>query len=301
MEIVFLGTTGPIPTERRNLSSIFMEYLNEHFLFDCGEGTQRQMRIAGINFMRIDRVFITHLHADHFLGLGGLIQSMDFLERKRPLNIYGPKGLKNTINHMLSMGTFRLDSLELNAYEINEGIILKGKNYTISCTNTDHTPDSLAYCFDEDPKRRFLKKKALDLGVPEGRMFSKLQDGETVVVHRKKITPDDVLSDPIPGRKIVYTGDTRVCENVIKLAENADILIHDGTFSHDEIENVKKAGHSTAKQAAEVAKIANVKKLYLTHVSQRYTDARLLEKEARGIFPESYVAEDFMRVKVERH
>ncbi len=301
MEVVFLGTTGPIPTEKRGLSSILIEYLNENFLFDCGEGTQRQMRIAGINFMRIEKIFITHLHADHFLGLGGLIQSMDFLERKRPLNIYGPKGIENTIHHMLSMGTFKLDSLELNTYEIDEGIVLKGKNYTISCAHTDHTPNSLAYCFEEDPKRKFLKKKALEFGVPEGKMFSRLQNGESIAIHGKKITPEDVLSDPVPGRKVVYTGDTRMCNNVIKISENADILLHDGTFSEEEKDNVKKAGHSTAKQAGEVAKRANVRKLYLTHISQRYTDPKILENEAREVFPESYVAEDFLRIKVGKH
>ncbi len=301
MEIVFLGTTGTIPTEKRNLSSLLIEYLNEYFLFDCGEGTQRQMRIAGINFMRIDHIFITHLHADHFLGLGGMIQSMDFLERTRTLNIYGPKGMKETMDHMLSMGTFQLDSLKVKVHEIDEGIVLKGENYTISCVRSDHTTYSLAYCFEENAKRRFLKKKALELGVPEGRLFSRLQRGESVTVNGKKINPEQVMSRPIPGRKVVYTGDTRVCESILRLSENADILIHDGTFSHKEVENAKKAYHSTTKQAAELAKKANVKRLYLTHISQRYTDPKPLEEEAREIFPESYVAEDFMRVKIPKH
>lgn len=301
MEITFLGTTGTIPTEKRGLSSILLDYLNEHFLFDCGEGTQRQMRLAGINFMKIDKIFITHLHADHFLGLGGMIQSMDFLERTRPLEIYGPMGMKDTMHHMLSMGTFKLDFLELPVHEIDEGVVLKGDRYTISCVRTEHTSYSLAYCFQEDPKRKFLKQKAFSLGIPEGKLFSKLQRGETIELKGKKITPDQVLSDPIPGRKVVYTGDTRACESVIELAKNADILIHDGTFSHEEVENTEKANHSTVVQAAEVAKKANVKKLYLTHISQRYTDSKPLGREAREIFKESYVAEDFMRVKVERH
>ncbi|HDI72697.1 MAG: ribonuclease Z [Candidatus Altiarchaeales archaeon] len=303
MELIFLGTSGCVPTKERGLSSILLDYLNEYFLFDCGEGTQRQMRIAGINFMRIDKVFVTHLHADHFLGLGGMIQSMDFLERTRPLDIYGPRGLEKTMEHMLSMGTFKLDSLEVRVHEIDEGVVLKGDRYTISCARTMHTNHSLAYCFEEDPKRKFLKQKAISLGIPEGRLFSKLQRGETIELKGKKITPDQVLSDPIRGRKVVYTGDTRVCNSVIELAKNADILIHDGTYSHEDIEreSVKKAGHSTAKQAAEVAKKANVKKLYLTHISQRYPDAKPLEREAREVFKESYVAEDFMKVRVERH
>lgn len=301
MELVFLGTSGCVPTRERGLSSILLDYLNEYLLFDCGEGTQRQMRIAGINFMRIDKVFVTHLHADHFLGLGGMIQSMDFLERTRPLEIYGPRGTKDTMSHMLSMGTFKLDSLEVRVHEIDEGVVLKGDRYTISCARTIHTSHSLAYCFEEDPKRKFLKEKALSLGIPEGRLFSRLQRGEAIELKGKKITPDQVLSDPIHGRKIVYTGDTRVCKSVIEMAKNADILIHDGTYSHEDIESIKKADHSTAKQAADVAKKANVKRLYLTHISQRYPDAKPLEREAREVFKESYVAEDFMKVRVERH
>jgi ribonuclease Z len=301
MEITFLGTSGCVPTKERNLSSVILEYLGEFFLFDCGEGSQRQMRFAGINFMRIDNVFITHLHADHFLGLGGLIQSMDFLERTRTLEIYGPEGLKETMEHMLSMGTFQMDCMSVNVHEINPGIVREGERYVVTCDRTMHTRNSLAYCLEEKPKRKFLKKKALELGIPEGRLFSKLQMGEAVEFKGRRIAPDQVLSKPIPGRKMVYTGDTRVCDSVIKLAENADVLIHDGTFSHEDLENIEKAGHSTVKQAAEVAKNANVKKLFLTHISQRYTDAKKLEEEAREIFPESYVAEDLMRVKVPKH
>ncbi|MBN2014790.1 MAG: ribonuclease Z [Candidatus Altiarchaeota archaeon] len=301
MEIVFLGTSGCVPTKERNLSSVFLEYLEENFLFDCGEGTQRQMRFAGINFMRIDNVFITHLHADHFLGLGGLIQSMDFLERTKPLEIHGPEGLKETIDHMLSMGSFQMDSMSVEVHEIQPGLVKEGERYMITCARTEHTRNSLAYCFEEKPKRKFLKKKALALGVPEGRLFSRLQKGYSIEVEGKTIEPDQVLSKPIPGRKVIYTGDTRVCESVIKLAEDADILIHDGTFSHKDLENIEKAGHSTTVQAAEVAKKANVKKLFLTHISQRYTDPKKLEAEAREVFPETYVAEDLMRITVGKH
>jgi ribonuclease Z len=298
MEIVFLGTAGTIPTEKRNLSAVLLDYLGEYFLFDCGEGSQRQMRIAGINFMRIDNVFITHLHADHFIGLAGMIQSMDFLERKKPLEIYGPAGLEDTMEHMLSMGTFKLDSLELQVHEIDEGTVLKGERYSISCARTEHMKRSLAYCFHEDSKRTFLKKKALSLGIPEGKLFSLLQKGHSVEYKGKKYTPDMVLDHPIPGRKVVYTGDTRACKSVTDLAQGADVLIHDATYSKQETEALEKSDHSTAEQAAQVAKKAGVGKLYLTHISQRYPDAKNLEDEAREVFPESYVAEDFMRLKI---
>lgn len=301
MEIVFLGTSGCIPTENRNLASVLIKYLGEPYLFDCGEGTQRQMRFAKINFMRIDHIFITHLHADHFLGLGGMIQSMDFLERNRDLNIYGPPGTKNTIDALINLGTFKLESFKINIVEIEEGLVYDGSNFTVSAAPTVHTRGSIAYCFEENPHRRFLKKKALSLGIPEGGLFSKLQKGHNVKVNGKTFKPDDVLSNAIAGRKVVYTGDTRVTDSVIKLAENADILIHEATFSEEEVENTKEAFHSTTKQAALVAKRANVGTLYLIHFSQRYTESDILEAEAREVFEETYVAEDLMRVKVKKH
>jgi ribonuclease Z len=298
MEIVFLGTAGAIPTEKRSLPAIFLQHLGEYILFDCGEGCQRQMRMAKINFMKINNIFITHMHADHFMGLPGLIQSMDFFDRTKPLEIYGPKGIKDTVNHILSLGTFRPDRLEIQVHEIDEGVILKGERYSISCARTEHTNASLAYCFQEDAKRTFIKKKALELGIPEGALFSKLQRGQSVEYKGKKFTPDQVLDEPIPGRKMVYSGDTRMCQSVIDLAKGADILIHDGTYSKDDEDVIDRADHSTAEQAAEVAKKANVGKLYITHISQRYPDVSILEKEARKVFPESYIAEDFMRIKL---
>lgn len=301
MEITFLGTSGCIPTEKRGLSAVAVDFLGELLLFDCGEGTQRQMRQIGLNFMRLDHVFLTHLHADHFLGLGGMIQSMDFLARERPLNIYGPPGVSETVRALLTLGTFQLETFKVNAHEVSPGLVLDGGRYTVSCAKTVHTKGSVAYCFEEKAHRKFDKPKALALGIPEGRLYSKLQDGETVSVNGKTFTPDDVLDDPVPGRKLVYTGDTRPSRNVVKLAQGADVLIHDSMFSDEDEENTKEAAHSTAAQAAQVAKEAGAKKLYLTHISQRYTEPAKLEAEAREIFPESYVAEDLMRVKVLKH
>ncbi|MBM3308639.1 MAG: ribonuclease Z [Candidatus Altiarchaeales archaeon] len=304
MEVIFLGTSGCVPTETRNLSSILVNYLNQPYLFDCGEGTQRQMRLAGVNFMKIDHIFLTHLHADHFLGLGGMIQSMDFMERTRELNIYGPKETEETINKLLSAGTFILDHLTVKVHEIQPGLVLDDSKFTITCAKTIHTSNSLAYCFEEKSHRKFLKQKALSLGVPEGRLFSQLQEGREVTVKGKTIKPEDVLDIPIVGRKVVYTGDTRPCNNVIKLAENADLLIHDGTFSHEEKQLVEESAHTTNVQAAEIAIKANVKKLYLTHISQRYPkkeDIKKMVEEARKIFKQTYIAEDLQKVEVEKH
>lgn len=301
MEIIFLGTSGCVPTKERNLPGLVIRYLGEPYLFDPGEGTQRQMTHSGVSFMKIDHIFITHLHADHFLGLGGMIQSMDFLERTRELNIYGPKGLKGTIDNLLTLGTFVLENFRINVHEIGAGKIYENNKVRVTCARTIHTKNSIAYCFEEKAHRKFLKQKALDLGIPEGRLFSKLQGGETVEYNGKKVTPDQVLSDPVLGRKVVYTGDTKPAEDVIKLAKNADVLIHEATIAHEDVESMKDMFHSTTKQAAEVAKKANAGKLFLVHISQRYTEPDKLEKEAREIFKESYVASDLMKVKVEKH
>lgn len=301
MEVIFLGTSGCIPTENRGLSAVALEYLGELFLFDCGEGTQRQMRFADLNFMRLDHIFLTHLHADHFLGLGGMIQSMDFLERDMVLNIYGPPGTADTMDSLLNLGTFHLDNFMVKTHEVEEGKVYDGKRFSVTCAKTIHTKNSVAYLFEEHPHRKFDKPKALALGIPEGRLFSRLQKGQAVEADGKKFSPDDVLGEPIAGRRMVYTGDTRPSKNVVELANGADILIHECMFSAEDEEATQDAAHSTTKQAAQVAKDAGVGKLYLTHISQRYTEPGKLEAEAREIFPESYIAKDLLRVKVGKH
>jgi len=301
MKITFLGTSGCIPTIERGLPSVLLEYLGEIFLFDCGEGTQRQMRFGKINFMKLDHVFLTHLHADHFLGLGGMIQSMDFLERDRDLNIYGPEGVTETIEKLTNLGTFSLDHFKVKTHEIGPGVVLENKRYTVTAERTIHTKNSLAYCFEEKPHRKFDKPKALALGIPEGRLFSKLQGGEPVEVDGKKFKPEDVLDDPIAGRKIVYTGDTRPSKKIAKFAHGADVLIHEAMYSHEDVEATDDSAHTTTVQAAEIAKAADVGKLYLIHFSQRYTEPAQLEEEARKIFLESHAAYDLLEVPVEKH
>ncbi len=301
MEVTFLGTSGCIPTEKRGLSAVHLDYLGEHILFDCGEGTQRQMRMAGLNFMNLKNIYITHMHADHFLGLGGMMQSMDFLERKDPITIHGPQGIEESVEKLLTLGTFHLDHLTVKVNEVGEGKVFRGERYAITAANALHSRASLAYCFTEDPHRRFQKQTALDLGVPEGRLFSRLQDGETVEVAGKAITPEMVLSPPINGRKMVYTGDTRPCQSIVELAKGADLLIHESMFSHEDVEATKDAAHSTTVQAAEVAKKAGVKQLALTHISQRYTEPEKLLSEAKAIFPNTIIAEDFLKIQIPKH
>ena len=300
MEIIFLGTAGTVPTETRSHPAVVLEHLQEYFLFDCGEGTQRQMRLAKINPMRIDRIFITHLHADHILGLGGLIRSLDFMGRGKELYIYGPGGIEEILRHVISIGIYRPHHFDVKIGVVEKGVVMEGKGYTITSAPTKHTENvnSVAYCFEEHSKRTFLKQKALDLGVPEGRLFSRLQHGHSVEIGGKVITPDDVLSDPIAGRKVVYTGDTKPCEGVMKLAENADVLIHDACLDSSLEAKAAAYGHSTARQAAEVAKKAKAKLLFLIHHSPRYKDLSILEEEAKAVFENSVAAVDFLTYQV---
>ena len=301
MELTFLGTSGCIPTKYRGLSAIHIDYLGETMLFDCGEGTQRQMRCGGLNFMHLTSVFITHHHADHFMGLGGMLQSMDFLERETPLLIYGPLGTEELVNKILSLGSFQLDYLKVVTKDVCEGEVHRGERYTVSAYKTVHSKTSLGYVFTEDPHRVFQRETALKLGVPEGILFSKLSAGETVDVKGKTITPDMVLAPPILGRKVVITGDTRPCRATVDAARDADILVHEAMFSEIDKDATQDAAHSTTVDAAKIAAQADVKKLYLTHISQRYTDPEVLEAEAQGHFPASYVASDLLKVKIEKH
>jgi len=228
MQIIFLGTGGSIPTRERGLSSLIIEYLNQLYLFDCGEGTLRQMmkystKNNKLNFMDIDNVFITHFHADHILGLGGLIHSMNFLERKKELNIYGGKGIKDVVEKILMVNSnnnqITLRNFKINIHQVSEGLIFEEEKFKIYSFKTLHTEESFGYVFEEKEKRKFIKEKALALGIPESRLYSELQRGKTINFKGKIITPDDVLSEPIKGRKVVYTGDTMPCENVIKFSQ----------------------------------------------------------------------------------
>lgn len=296
--IHFLGTGGSWPTIQRNVSAIAIKRGGEIILFDCGEGTQRQFQKSKLSYMQITKIFITHFHGDHFLGLPGFIQTLQLNDREQPLHIYGPVGTKKIVDTIIHLGYFK-PSYEIFAYDLKGNEEIKFEEYKIKCTKACHNVPSLAYSLIENERPgKFNKEKALKLGIPEGRLFSKLQKGETIEINGKIIKPSMVLGKPRPGRKITITGDTMPCNNIIKIAEKSDVLIHDATFDSSMEERAKEYGHSTAMQAAIIAKMANVEKLYLTHISPRYKNAKLLEEEARQIFPNSYVANDFMEVEV---
>lgn len=299
MELIFLGTSSAIPTSHRSHSAIALKAFGEIMLLDCGEGTQLQMSKSKISPMKITKIFLTHFHGDHILGLPGIIQSMAFRGRKEPLHIFGPKGLIPLINNVRNFGYYSL-TFEIYMHEISEGTILEEENYKISCCPMKHSVLNFAYKIEEKRRPKFIKEKALSLGVKPGPDFGKLQQGIPVDVENRTIMPHQVLGEERKGRIIVYSGDTSPTEQMVKFAEGADILIHESTFEGTYEDKSYETGHSTSKQAAQIAKKANVKKLFLTHISTRYKKSNSLEAEAREIFKNSEVAEDFMHVEVKR-
>ncbi len=296
--IYFLGTGGSWPSSERNVSATAIKRGGEILLFDCGEGTQRQIQKSALSYMQITKIFITHFHGDHFLGLPGLLQTLQLNDRKEELHVYGPQGMDKLLYQILHLGYFT-PAYNVIAHELKGGDAVHFDGYTVRCTDAVHNVPALSYTLEEDSRPgRFNKKRALELGVPEGRMFGRLQRGQAVEVDGRTITPEMVLGEPRPGRKITISGDTAPYEAFIEFAKGSDVLIHDATTDSSLKEKANEYGHSTARQAAEIALKAGVEKLYLTHISPRYRDAKPLEKEAREVFEQSYVAHDFMEVEV---
>ena len=298
MRIVFLGTGSGWPTKKRNVSSIAVENRGDVMLMDCGEGTQRQMLYTPISFMKISRILVSHFHGDHILGIPGLIQSMALAGRERPLFIVGPEGTEDMVNKLLSLGDFK-KSFDVHAIFMNDGDVIDVGNHMIRAAAVKHTVPTLAYSIEEKERAgRFYREKAISLGVPEGPAFGKLQRGESVLVNGRAIMPEEVMGPSRAGIKIVYSGDTAPCDSLRELANGADILIHEATFSGEMKEKAMEFGHSTSIQAAEIAKKAGVKRLILTHISPRYEDAGILLSEAKAVFKETYLAEDLMEFPV---
>ena len=299
LSVVFLGTAGSVPTPQRSLPAIAIKRKSELILFDCGEGLQRQMIKAGVSFHRKTKVFITHMHGDHVLGLPGLLQTMSLMDREKKLEIYGPPGIEAFVKAIQETVQFVL-TFSIYVKEIEKtGVVCEEKGYEVQAIWVVHSIPTLAYALVEKPRPgRFYPEKAKSLGVPEGPLWSKLQHGSVVELPADKqiVKPEDVLGPLRPGRKIVYTGDTRPTRNLIKFAKNADLLIHETTLDDELLERAQKEGHSTPSGAAETAKKANAKWLVLTHTSARYKDTSLLLEQARKIFSKVDVAEDFMKI-----
>jgi len=296
MEIVFLGTSAMQPTKERNHPGIFLQYKGQGILFDCGEGIQRQLRIAGIKLTSITKIFITHWHGDHVLGLPGLIQSMGASEYTGTLQIYGPRGTRKNLETLNGLFAGK-EVVDYVAHDVERGTIVDEDDYSVEAEEMKHGTPCLGYAFVEKDSRRILMDKVKKLKITEGPIIGQLQHGEKVKVNGKVISPDDV-SVIVPGRKVAYATDTRPCNGLLKLAKHADVLLLESTYKSDMLDKAKEHMHMTAKEAAQVANQAEVKKLYLVHFSQRYKNVQELEEDARDIFDNTEAAEDFMRVVV---
>jgi ribonuclease Z len=300
MRLIFLGTSAAVPTLKRSLPATILQCSAEQWIFDCGENIQRQMMASKISFHKKTKIFLTHLHGDHVLGLPGLLQTMALMDRKNPLQIYGPVGIKNfldccqqTLNAEL---TYSVEIKEITKPEI----ITDEEGYVIEAIKSNHTIESYSYIFEEKPHPgEFFPEKALAQGLPEGERWSKLQKGETITLpDGKTVKPEEVMGPKRPGRKIVYTGDTMPFEDFAKAAKGADVIIHDCTFDDALTAKAEVNGHSTASQAAGQAKAAESKMLVLTHISARYPYTELLLEQAKKVFENTIMAEDFLTIEL---
>jgi len=300
LRVIFLGTAGSVPTLQRSLPAILIKRKGEQIMFDCGEGTQRQMMKAKTGFHRKMKIFITHLHGDHILGLPGIMQTMALLDRERKLEVYGPPGIKNFVEAIRETVQFTL-TFPIEIHEIdNAGVVCDEEEYMVQAVWANHVIPNLMYALVEKPRPgKFYPAKAKVLGVPEGPLWSKLQRGQKVKLPNGHVVkPEQVVGPSRPGRKIVYTGDTRPFKGLVKFAVDADLLIHDATLDDELVERAEEDGHSTPSQAAEHAQKARVKQLILTHISARYRDTSVLLEQAQKTFKNTRVAEDFMEIEI---
>jgi ribonuclease Z len=295
-----LGTSCMVPTKERNVQAIYVEYKGEGILFDCGEGTQRQMNIAGINRNKVRKILLTHWHGDHVSGLIGLLQTISNNENPQKVTVFGPKGTNERIAHLLRSVSFEDNRMELEIKELNpSGVetIWQGEDYIIQAAYLDHKIPCLGYGLVEKDKRKINMAKAKKLGLREGPFVGKLQQGHSVTFKGQAIHPDDV-SHLEKGKKLSIILDTLPCTNAYELAREADILIAESAYTSEMEEKSLEYKHMTTKQAALIATNANVKKLIITHFSQRYKTAKDLEEEIKTFFPESQAAFDFMKIKL---
>jgi ribonuclease Z len=301
IEITFLGTTAGIPTKSRNHASIYLKYRSENefcYLFDCGEGTQRQLLFAGLNFMRINDIFITHWHADHFAGLFGLVETMNLEGRKKPLRIFGPEAEK-FVELFLELGYsskgFEIIPKNVEFEGVEEQKLMEENEFYVSTIPVKHSIPAVAYAFVEKDRIKIDKAKAKKLGLPEkGPLYKKIKEKGSAIFKGKKIKLDDIALIE-KGKRIVYSGDTLPCKNIVKIAKDADLLIHDSTFFMDIFDKSYK--HATFEDVLKVAKEANTKEIILTHISRRYQDLEELKEKIKDQ-KNVRIAKDFMKVVI---
>ncbi len=296
MQLTILGTSAMVPTKARNHSAALLVHNGEGILVDCGEGTQRQLKAAGISQAKITRICISHWHGDHVLGLPGLLMTISQGGYSGTLNIYGPRGTKQKFAAMLNTFVFDM-RMKVVVNEVIKGLAFETDELSVSAQPLEHGISCLGWRVEEKERRRIHLKAAKELGIPEGPLMGKLQRGEEVTVKGKTISPRDVTYI-VKGKTVAFITDTAPCENAHILAENADLLICEASYGSDLEEKAEEHTHMTAAQAAKLAKQADVAKLVITHFSARYANVKPLLQEARAVFKETTAAEDLMHLDV---
>lgn len=299
MEITFLGTSAQVPTKQRNVSGLFLKYKTQGILFDCGEGTQRQMNIAGINRLHVTKILLSHWHGDHTVGIIGLLQTIGSTENPGKIEIYGPIETKKRLKHLMDAVIYD-NKVELEIIELTPKSkikILENDDFYIECAPLSHGHPTLGYAFVEKDKHNISKAALKKYKIPEGPHLKKLKQGKDIIINGKKVEAKKVTKK-IHGRKFVYLADTRPCKGCYELAENADIVVAESTYTSKLQDKAKKFKHLTAQEAAQIAAQSNAKKLYLTHFSQRYKSTQEIEEDARIIFDNSFCAKDFLKIKL---
>lgn len=296
IELVFIGTSSMVPTKERNQSSVLISYKNNGILVDCGEGTQRQLKIGGIALTKITKILITHWHGDHTLGLPGLIQSMSASNYNKTLEIYGPKGTKKHFEAIFKAFVFD-KKVDIDIKEIEKGKFFENNDFILEAAKLYHGIETFGFSFVEKDRRKIDIKKVKKLGIPEGPLLGKLQDNKSIRWKGKKVTPKETTY-LVKGKKVTIIADTLVCDGCYKLAKDADLLICESTYSSKLEEKGDAYGHMTAKQAALVASRSNVKKLVLTHFSARYKDLAEIKEDAKDYFDNVVCAYDLMKIKL---
>jgi len=297
LDLVLLGTAGSSPTSRRAPAALLLRRGGDRLLIDCAEGTQRQLMRSSIGLPELTEVFLTHYHADHYLGLPGMLKTFSLRGRELPVTIYGPRGLTDLFSALRRI--FGKLSYDYELVELQGGDVLTRGEYRIETFNVSHGVPALGYALVEEARPgRFDVATADALGVPPGPERGLLQSGEAIALPGGTVvTPAQVLGEPRPGRKVLVTGDTAPSLAYLDLAEGADLLVHEATFTEEESERAHETSHSTAREAAQVAAAADVRMLALTHLSSRYFGPEIL-REAREVFENTVVPRDFDVIEI---